>query len=63
MGLGHLEDKVTGVDAVEALCRYFTPEAVALRTGLAAEDIRRTARELAAAERAAVYGRIGTCNQ
>jgi len=63
VGLGHLEDKVTGVDAVEALCRDFTPEAVALRTGLAAEDIRRTARELAAAERAAVYGRIGTCNQ
>jgi anaerobic selenocysteine-containing dehydrogenase len=61
--LAHLEGQVTGVEEVEALCRDFTPEAVALRTGLAAEDIRRTARELAAAERGAVYGRIGTCNQ
>ena len=32
-------------------------------TGVPAETIRRTARELAAAGRAAVYGRIGTCTQ
>jgi anaerobic selenocysteine-containing dehydrogenase len=31
--------------------------------GIAADDIRRLARELAAAPRAAVYGRIGTCTQ
>ncbi|MBW2417183.1 MAG: molybdopterin-dependent oxidoreductase [Deltaproteobacteria bacterium] len=61
--LGHLAGRVTGVEEVEALCRDFTPEAVALRTGLPADDIRRSARELAAAERAAVYGRIGTCTQ
>ena len=61
--LGHLAGRVTGVEEVEALCRDFTPEAVALRTGLEADDIRRSARELAAAERAAVYGRIGTCTQ
>jgi anaerobic selenocysteine-containing dehydrogenase len=31
--------------------------------GISAEEIRRMARELAAAERAAVYARIGTCTQ
>jgi anaerobic selenocysteine-containing dehydrogenase len=61
--LGHLEGKVAGVEQVETLCREFTPEAVAGRTGLAADDIRRIAREFASADRAAVYGRIGTCNQ
>ena len=41
----------------------FTPEAVEPVCGIPAEDIRRMARELAAADRAAVYGRIGTCTQ
>ncbi len=54
---------VNGVDEVRALAEPFTPEAVAGATGLAAHDIRRMARELAAAERAAVYGRIGTTTQ
>lgn len=61
--LRHLAGRVEGVDRVRELCRPFTPEAVAARTGLPADDIRRIAREFAAAERAAVYGRIGTCNQ
>ena len=43
--------------------RPFTPEAVAPVCGIAAEAIRRMARELAAAESAAVYGRIGTTTQ
>ncbi len=52
-----------GVAEVEALAQPYTPEAVAPATGIAAEDIRRMARELAAAEAAAVYGRIGTTTQ
>src|SRR5207247_4773149 len=40
-----------------------TPEAVAPVTGIAAGEIRRIARELAAADRAVVYGRMGTCTQ
>jgi anaerobic selenocysteine-containing dehydrogenase len=48
---------------VERAARDFPPEAVAAQTGIAADEIRRMARELAAAERAAVYGRIGTCTQ
>ena len=45
------------------LAAPFTPEAVAPACGIAAEAIRRMARELAAAEAAAVYGRIGTTTQ
>lgn len=54
---------VNGVDEVRELARPFTPEAVAGHTGLDADTIRRMARELASAERAAVYGRIGTTTQ
>jgi len=56
---GHLE----GLDEVQALVAGFTPEAVAPACGIGAEQIRRLARELAGAERAAVYGRIGTTTQ
>ncbi len=52
---------VAGVGDVEQLACDFTPEAVAPHCGVDAATIRRLAHELAAAERAAVYGRIGTC--
>jgi anaerobic selenocysteine-containing dehydrogenase len=52
-----------GLDAVQELCRPFTPDAVAATTGIDADEITRMARELAAAPSAAVYGRIGTCTQ
>jgi anaerobic selenocysteine-containing dehydrogenase len=61
--LGPLEPHVAGVAEVRSLAAPFTPEAVAERTGLAAAEIRRMARELAAAPTAAVYGRIGTTTQ
>jgi anaerobic selenocysteine-containing dehydrogenase len=61
--LRHLEGRVTGVEAVRSAVESFTPEAVEASTGVAAATVRRLARELAAAERGAVYGRIGTCNQ
>ena len=54
---------VDGLDEVRALAAPFTPEAVAPVCGIDADEIRRMARELAAAPRAAVYGRIGTCTQ
>ena len=43
--------------------RDFTPELVAGACGIEADEIRRMARELAAAPKAAVYARIGTCTQ
>jgi anaerobic selenocysteine-containing dehydrogenase len=61
--LGGVEGFVAGVDVVEGLARDFTPEAVAPLCGVEAATIRRLARELAAAESAAVYGRTGTCTQ
>ncbi|MGV0644810.1 molybdopterin-dependent oxidoreductase [Mycolicibacterium sp. XJ2546] len=51
---------VNGVDDVRALAADFAPDAVAAYCGVAADDIRVLAREIAAAPSAAVYGRIGT---
>src|SRR5829696_304824 len=60
---GELAALADGIEAVEELAQPFTPEAVAPATGIDADTIRRMARELAAAESAAVYGRIGTTTQ
>ncbi|MGW4100527.1 molybdopterin-dependent oxidoreductase [Mycobacterium sp. NPDC004974] len=58
--LGGLAEHVTGVEQVRGLADEFSPEAVAQACGVAAEEIRDLARELAAAPTAAVYGRMGT---
>lgn len=60
---GRLADHITGLQEVETAASEFPPDAVASICGVPADTIRRLARELAAAERAAVYGRIGTCTQ
>ena len=60
---GRLAEHLNGLDEVRELAAAFTPEAAAAATGIDAGSIREMARELAAAERAAVYGRIGTCTQ
>ncbi len=52
-----------GLEEVRALCAEFTPEAVGPATGIPAESIARLARDLAGADCAAVYGRIGTTTQ
>jgi anaerobic selenocysteine-containing dehydrogenase len=57
---GRLSDHLTGLHDLERLTARFTPEAVAPRCGVDAATIRELTRELAGAERAAVYGRIGT---
>ncbi|WP_329259095.1 molybdopterin oxidoreductase family protein [Actinoallomurus sp. NBC_01490] len=59
-GLAVRRDDADGADEVAALARDFTPERVAGVCGVAAPEIRRLARELAAAPSAAVYARIGT---
>jgi anaerobic selenocysteine-containing dehydrogenase len=61
--LGDVAEHVVGVEEVLALAGDFAPEVVAPICGIDADTIRRTARELATAPRAAVYGRIGTCTQ
>jgi len=61
--VGPLAEHVKGLDEVRTLVRDFPPEEVAGACGIDAGEIRRMARELAAAERAAVYARMGTCTQ
>jgi anaerobic selenocysteine-containing dehydrogenase len=61
--LGAAEPHVAGLDDVVTLAAPFTPDAVAPVTGVPADTTRRLARALAAAERAVVYGRIGTTTQ
>ena len=61
--LGRLAAHVQGIEELGAAVRDFTPERVAARCGVDATTIRALARELATTERAAVYGRIGTCTQ
>jgi anaerobic selenocysteine-containing dehydrogenase len=61
--LGALAEHVAGVGEVRELASAFAPEDVERACGIAAGEIRRMARELAAAPSAAVYGRIGTTTQ
>ena len=61
--LGRLAAHVNGLQQVAAAVREFAPERLAARCGIDAAAVRALARTLAGTERAAVYGRIGTCTQ
>jgi anaerobic selenocysteine-containing dehydrogenase len=61
--LDALAPHVAGLDALREALAPYPAEAVATRCGIDAATIRALARELAAAPRAALYGRIGTCTQ
>ena len=60
---GRLASFADGLDRLEALAARFPPERVAARSGIAAEDIRKLARDFAGAEAAVAYGRVGVCTQ
>ncbi len=60
---GRLVEHARGTELIEGLAEPFTPAAVAPLCGIAADAIETMARELATAERAAVYARIGTTTQ
>ncbi|HYH61892.1 MAG TPA: molybdopterin-dependent oxidoreductase, partial [Solirubrobacterales bacterium] len=60
---GPVADLCEGLGDVERLAASFEPEQVESACGIPADELRRMARELAGAERAAVYGRIGTTTQ
>jgi anaerobic selenocysteine-containing dehydrogenase len=60
---GRLTDHLAGLDEIRTLAEPFSPERVAEICGITATTIRELARSLAAAPRAALYGRIGTCTQ
>jgi anaerobic selenocysteine-containing dehydrogenase len=61
--LGRLAAHVAGFEQLESAFAPFSPERVAARCAVGADVIRALARTLATTERAAVYGRIGTCTQ
>ncbi|HRC54903.1 MAG TPA: molybdopterin-dependent oxidoreductase, partial [Kofleriaceae bacterium] len=61
--LGRLAEHTAGQLELAAAVAPFAAERVAARCGIPAPAIRALARELAAAPRACVYGRIGTCTQ
>ena len=60
---GDWSANVAGAEHLGEAVAPFAPEAVAAACGIPAEDIRRIAREIAAAPTAAVYARIGTTTQ
>jgi anaerobic selenocysteine-containing dehydrogenase len=60
---GRLAEHANGAERIPELAAEFDPQAVAPLCGIAADEIRGIARELGAAERAAVYARIGTTTQ
>lgn len=60
VNLRDLAEHVTDHTGIRQHVAPFSPEAVAERTGVEVETIRALARRLAEADRAAVYGRIGT---
>ena len=57
---GELQDHISGLDDLAAAVEPFPPEAVTAVTGIEPSITRRIAHELARAESAAVYGRMGT---
>ena len=56
-----IERQATGIETLRELAAGLTPEETEARTGVAADEVRALARDLAGAERAAVYGRTGSC--
>jgi len=61
--LDRLAPHVAGVEQVEHAVTELSPERVGPRCGVEPSRIRELARTLATTERAALYGRIGTCTQ
>ena len=58
--LGGIAQFAVGIDELRELATGFAPETVSGYCGVAADEIRELAREIATAPSAAVYGRIGT---
>jgi anaerobic selenocysteine-containing dehydrogenase len=62
-GLTRPPEYVDGLAAVEEALADFTPERAERASGLAADTIRQLARDLATADGAAAYGRVGVSTQ
>ncbi len=60
---GRLATFTDGLERLVEAVQPFSPEAVAVRTGIDAATIRTLARDFASAPSAVAYGRVGTCTQ
>ncbi|MGE2712434.1 molybdopterin-dependent oxidoreductase [Mycolicibacterium litorale] len=56
-----LAEQATGAETLRRLCRDFTPERTAERTGIPGDIVRMLARDFATAPTATAYGRTGAC--
>ncbi len=54
---------VKGLDELKAAVAQYTPEAVAVQTGISATDIRQIVKDFTAAKSAVAYGRVGLSTQ
>jgi len=63
VNLRHIEEYADNLDALRKIAEAFSIEDAAAFSGVAAADIHRFAHEFAAANRACIYGRIGSCMQ
>ena len=63
INLRHFEDQVDGLDLLKINIEKYTPEIAAPITGIPADRIRSIALEMAAADKAVVYSRMGASTQ
>ena len=61
--LGRISGSVKNADRVIEIAKAYPPEKTEAITGIPADSVKRLARELRAAPRAALYGRVGACTQ
>ena len=61
--LGRISDSVKNADRIPELAKAYPPEQSEAITGVPAETVKRLARELRAAPKAVLYGRVGACTQ
>ena len=61
--LGRISDSVKNADRIPELAKAYPPEQTEAITGVPAETVKRLARELRAAPKAVLYGRVGACTQ
>ena len=61
--LGRLSGSTKNLDRVVEIAKAYPPAQSEAITGVPAETVKRLARELRAAPKAVLYGRVGTCTQ
>jgi anaerobic selenocysteine-containing dehydrogenase len=61
--LGRISGSVKNADRILEIAKAYPPERSEAMTGVSADTVKRLARELRAAPKAVLYGRIGACTQ